>query len=1143
MRGWIGALVVLGASLWLSGCAAEPPSGSSTDAAASRVEQLDDLGALWSFYKFHYIEDGRVVALDENRITTSEGQGYAMLRAVWSDDAETFASVWAWTKQHLQVREDHLFAWKWKDRVLDLHSATDADTDIALALLLAARVFEEPGYEAEAREIIDDIWEFEILEVAGAYFPTAGDWAKQESRPTLHVAYLAPYAYAEFAKVDPVHPWKRVIDTSYDVLHWLYFDQEVSFPPEIVYVDRATGSLALANRRGGETSDFSYDAFPIYWRVAQDQRWHHRWQAPLREKMLAPLRRAYAETGRLFDRYDLAGKPLSNLEALPLYATVHALASVIDEEFAMQLQREKLDPLWQNALAGRDSPYYLHNWLWFDRALDLDLTRRFDEFLGFLYPFDSRSFSATFPWLSFLACLLLFPFARFARGPISRPIAVVAFLVPAFAVCVQYLAWRGLHSLNFIEPMGPAISISLWLAELYCFFSVVLLVVQVGVGAPRPRRRPEATTYRPPVDILIPIFREPLEILERTLLAARAIRYSPFEIHVLDDGHRSEVRELAERLGVRYLAGPQKHAKAGNLNHAIPQCEGELIVVFDTDHVPVASFLEETVPWFHDPGVGFVQTPHHFGNPDIFQRAFRVSGRIPNEQDMFNHAIQSRRDAWGGAFFVGSGAVFRRTAIEGIGGFKLLSITEDIHTSQHLHAAGWRSVFVDRDLAVGLAAENLASYIVQRRRWMLGCLQIFFRDNPLWLRGLSLRQRLGYFASLYYFFFPLARIIFWTAPLAYLLFHLHPIFSQVSVLTALLIPYLIVLPMMSTVLVPGWPRPLWGPFYEGAVSAPLARSMFDLLLPKSLGFAVTPKGLKSEKARFDWRSSKWTLLLAAVMAFAIAKGLLELELFGIEKDAYFFNLTWAGFNLLFLVASIMVAWERPQLRGEGRVPCDRPARIRFGNDVVAARARDLSLSGCALDLERAAQLPSEFSLELGSVTGPIELRGRLVYHERIRREDRVGVQFLDLSSEARTGLLLKVIAAPETWSSAHASEVRSYIGAAAAFFAALVRFPRAQRRTRRRHPRAFRLQRLRLVSGGRDEAVLLCGVSPLGLGVVRAGSPPLVGAHWRISCLTGPERQGRVVHVRRRMLFLWQIGIELVEQPGGSRAIEVELAA
>lgn len=859
--------------------------------------------------------------------------------------------------------------------------------------------------------------------------------------------------------------------------------------------------------------------------------------------MLDPLRAAYAETGRIYDRYDLSGEPLSQLEALPLYATVHSLATVVDEDFARRLREEKLDVLWNKALVGSETPYYLHNWLWFDAAFDLDVTRRFDEFLAFLYPFDTRSFSANFPLLPFAACVLLFPIARFARGPRWRPIAVSAFLVAAFSVSIRYLWWRGSHSLNFIEPAGPYISISLWLAELYCFASVVLLVVQVGIGAARERRRPDMAGPCPSVDVLIPIFREPIEILERTLLAARAMRYERFEIHVLDDGHRAEVRQLAERLGAHYVAGPQQHAKAGNLNHALKLCRGELIVVFDTDHVPVRSFLEETVPWFQDPQVGFVQTPHHFSNPDIFQRAFRVSDRVPNEQDMFNHGIQSRRDGWGGCFFVGSGAVFRRAAIEGIGGFKLLSITEDIHTSQHLHAAGWRSVLVNLDLAVGLSAENLASYIVQRRRWMLGCLQIFFRDNPLFCGGLSLRQRVGYFASLYHFFFPLSRLVFWAAPLVYLLFHLHPIFSQVSVLTALLIPYLIVLPMMSAVLVPGWPRPLWGPFYENAVSAPLARSMLDLLLPKSLGFAVTPKGIVTQKARFDWSSTRWTLLCTAITVFAIGKGLWEFHLFGIEKDAYFFNLAWASYNLLFLLAALLVAWERPQRREEDRVLRELPVQIDLGNRVVGARTRDLSLSGCSLLLDDATLLPGDLSLKMEMGDGHIARRGKLVYHERIHGRHRVGVQFLDPSPETRRELLLRVIAAPETWGRAHEAETRSHLGAAATFLAAIAGFARPFRQSRRRHPRVRRLERLRLLCGGREQNVLLCSSSPLGLGIVCSGRPAAVGAIWRISYLGGSGRWGRVVYAKRRLPFIWYVGIELIEAPAESLVTEVELAA
>ena len=1142
----IGLIALLMTS-WALGCS---PSGTFEEAglpehATRRVERLDELAALWGFYKFHYIDDGRVISLDEDRITTSEGQGYAMLRAVWSDDEETFERVWSWTQRHLAREDDRLFSWKWKGRVLDRHAATDADTDIALSLLLAARRFAEPDYAEQALAIIRDIWEKEILVIADACHVTAGDWVQREPVPVIHVGYLAPYAYAEFAKIDSEHPWSCVADTAYDVLRWIYVDNEIAFPPERIYLDRETGALQLESPDTRRVGDFGYDVFPIFWRIALDAHWHWRMEGALRERMLAPLRTAYERDGRLFDRARPDGRALSELEALPLYATVHSLAEVADPDFAHRLRDEKLEALWKKAIAGKETPYYLHNWLAFDETLSLGLTRRFDEFLGFLRPFDMRTFESNFPTLPFVACLILFPLVRLTRGTRWQRPLLAAFLLAAFAVCLRYLAWRGLHSLNFIEQAGPVISVSLWIAELYCFASVLLLVVQVGLRGVRERERPEAPGFTPSVDILVPIFREPLEILERTILAARAIDYPNTEIHVLDDGHREEVRELARRQGVHYRPGPRAHAKAGNLNQALSETAGELVAIFDTDHVPTSSFLAETVPFFHDPTIGFVQTPHHFRNPDVFQLALRVSGRVPNEQDMFNHGMQSRRDSWGGAFFVGSGAIFRRAALESVGGFKLLSITEDIHTSQHLHAAGWRSAFVNQDLAVGLAAEDLASYIVQRRRWMLGCLQIFFRDNPLFCRGLPLRQRLGYFASLYYFFFPLARVVFWITPLYYLLFHLHPILSEVSVLTALLIPYLVVLPMISAALLPEWPRPFWGPFYENAVSAPLARSVFDLLLPKSLGFQVTPKGLTRETHRFDWRSARWTLVLVALTAIAIAKGVWELVYFGIEKDAYLFNLAWSGYNLLFLVGGLMLAWERPQRRHEERVERVLPIRLDLGGGepAIEARTRDLGLGGCSLELGAPVTLPDAFDIELCFPSGKgIRLRTGLVYHERIAGRVRIGLRFLDPSPETHRALFLAVFADPATWARAHERQARSQLAATATFLWAFASYFRPARVTRRHAPRRLRLRRIRRIEPDGEHTLWLRDASARGLGLMGTGEPPALDQPWRIRSRDASTRWGRTVHAERCLLFFWRAGIELVADPNDGEKRVVELA-
>ena len=1115
------AILMLGLCSLLAGSA---EAKSSSLAGDQYIRRLDDLSALWSFYRQTYIRDGRVISLDEQGITTSEGQGYAMLRAVWSNDRSTFESVWRWTQQHLQVRNDKLFAWKWNGKILSLDAATDADTDIALALLLAARRFDNAGYEREALAILYSIWDLEILHLVSGSFVTAGNWALHEDYPTIHVAYLAPYAYEIFASVDSNHDWRRVIETSYALLHWLYDEQRVALPPEIIYLERERGRLLLKHPRSGATADFSYDAFPLFWRVALDAQWFGRSESALRGKMLAFFWSEWQTRGTFLDRYSTRGEPRSRIDGLPLYATVHALALQDHPELARRLNEHVLPRLHTNALAGKGTPYYLHNWLWFARATELQQTRRYDEYLAFLRPFDFAGFSAYVPWELCGVTLLLFLVCRW------HWVLKLAFLTCGFSLCIRYLDWRLNETLNWIEPGGPFISLSLWFAELYACSTVLLLIVQVGV---RQRRRPavpvaQPNGFEPTVDVLIPIYSESCNILEKTLIGAHAIDYGNKRIHVLDDSHREEVRELAERYGATYVHGPKRHAKAGNLNNALARTDGDLVVVFDTDHIPVSTFLKETVPYFSDPRMGFVQTPHHFYNQDIFQRALGTGARIPNEQDLFNHAIQSGRHGWGGAFFVGSGAVFRRSAINEVSGFNLMSITEDIHTSQHLHARGWKSAFVEKDLAVGLTAENLASYIVQRRRWMLGCLQIFFKDNPLLCRGLPLRHRAGYFASLYYFFFPLARVVFWITPLYFLLFHLHPIFSEVSILVAYLLPFMLILPMMSSTLVPGWPRLLWSSTYEATVAFPLFRSMFDLFLPKRLGFKVTPKGLTSHRRTFDWRSSMSLMAATLVTIVAITKGLWEFWYFGIERDAYFFNLSWAGINLVMLLVGLSMAWERPQRRGEDRVGKSLKCHWHATTQQFDGMTEDISLSGCSIVTPSAESIPDSFMLTIHGQT-PMTFHARVVYHERLSGgRIRCGAAFVTPTDLHRRWLVLNLFADPSTWADAHQAHVRNPVMMAAHLFMGLWRATRPTLTRRRHTPRRSCIRPVRIPRGGSMRWALIRDQSKHGLGLLVFGKP--TDCH-SILHIDKPTGDFEVLYSRRTWLWIWRIGLRDTATP------------
>jgi cellulose synthase (UDP-forming) len=1128
MRAVAGSLLALSAAALLS-------CGHAPARSADRARERDELSALWSLYRYTHVQGGRVVAHDEGGITTSEGQAYAMLRAVWTNDRAAFDEVWRWTREHLQVRDDRLLAWKWKDRVLDRNGATDADQDAALALVLASRRFAEPRYLEEARRLLGDIWEREVIVAGGRPFPTGGNWAPAERFPTIHVAYLSPYAYEVFAGVDPSRPWRDLVRSSYDVLRFLFVEKGLALPPEIVFVDPSTGALLL-ERPGKGPAHFGYDAVPIYWRVALDARWFgRRGEADLRARMLAFPREAFRAEGRLRERYTTAGRPLSDLDGLPHLASIQALAAVEDPPFADRLRREKLDELFERALGGEDTPYYLHNWLWFGRALELDVIRRYDEPLAFLLGLDWGAFRERFPLLPFAAALALAPLAR------RRAWARLLVLALALGLSLRYLGWRAASTLNFVEPFGPAISLALLAAEVYAFSTVALLAVQVGVlGRRRPAPAPLAADEpHPTVDVLVPIYSESLEILDRTLAACTAMRWERKTIHVCDDSHREEVARLAAEHGARYLAGPRRHAKAGNLNSALAATSGDLVVVFDTDHVPSAAFLERTAPHFRDPRMGVVQTPHHFTNPDVFQRAFGPSAAVPNEADLFNHAIQGGRDAWGGAFFVGSGAVFRREAIASVGGFHLLSITEDIHTSQKLHARGWRSAFVDEDLAAGLSAESVQSYLVQRRRWMLGCLQIFWKDNPLFERGLPLRHRVGYFASLWYFFFPLARVAFFVTPLWYLLFHLHPLFADLPVLLAYLVPHLVLAPLAASVLVPGWPRLLWGSVYECAVAFPLARAMLDLLLPKRLGFKVTPKGLTSDRRRFDVRSSRLTLAAAALAAVALAKGGYELVTYGIEVEAYAFNLSWAGANLVALLAALLVAWERPQRRGDERV--SRRLRVRLAGYDGPAETVDLSGTGACLLLSSNAPLAPEVELSFDSPE-PLRIRARVVWREHVGREERAGLAFVGIDAAARRALVRIAYSADGAFAGAHERRARTQLGMAARLLAGIVRSLLPLRPRRRLSTRRRALRPVSFVAAGARTRALQVDASPGGIGLVFLGAAPDLAAPLPVLSRAG-VRWTRVAHARRILPGLWRVGLAYLPAPVATAEARGYLAA
>lgn len=441
------------------------------------------------------------------------------------------------------------------------------------------------------------------------------------------------------------------------------------------------------------------------------------------------------------------------------------------------------------------------------------------------------------------------------------------------ALTLRYLLWRSLSTLNVSTPLDGVFSIGLFLLELLMLISsTIQLFLMLRV---RDRRREadwlamdvEEGRYTPTVDVLIPTYNEPVFILRRTVIGCQAMDYPYKQIYLLDDTHRSEIRILAEELGCHYLTRPDnRFAKAGNLNHAIQQTNGDLLVVFDADFVPTTNFLTRTVGFFQDPQVALVQTPQSFYNPDPIARNLGLENILTPEEEVFYRQIQPIRDGAGSVICSGTSFVVRRSALEAMGGFVTDSLSEDYFTGIRLSAQGYRLVYLDEKLSAGLAAENIAAHAIQRLRWARGTLQAFFiKSNPLTIRGLNPIQRLAHLEGLLHWFTSISRVGFLLMPLAYSFLGVIPLRAEASELLYFFLPYYLVQIAVFSWLNYRSRSALLSDIYSLVLCFPLALTVIQAMLnPFARGFKVTPKGTASDRYSFNWNLA-WPLLILFVL--------------------------------------------------------------------------------------------------------------------------------------------------------------------------------------------------------------------------------------------------------------------------------------
>ncbi|WP_289149516.1 UDP-forming cellulose synthase catalytic subunit [uncultured Salipiger sp.] len=627
------------------------------------------------------------------------------------------------------------------------------------------------------------------------------------------------------------------------------------------------------------------------------------------------------------------------------------------------------------------------------------------------------------------------------------------FIVLAIAsvFVMRYWIWRLAETLpSQDDPLSFAAAVLLFGAETFTVALFFLTALVTADPIDRDPPQPMRPSQVPSVDILVPSYNEPPELLAVTLAAAKQVIYPEGRKTVVlcDDGgtdqrcnhpdpdisrgaqeRRKLLQELCRDMDIVYSTRARnEHAKAGNLNAALQRLTGDLVLILDADHVPSRDILARTAGYFvENPRLFLVQTPHFFTNRDPIERNIGLPETCPSENEMFYSTIHRGLDRLGGAFFCGSAALLRRKALDEVGGISGVTITEDAETALDIHSRGWESMYVNRAMIAGLQPETFASFIQQRGRWATGMMQILILKNPLFRSGLSLAQRLCYLNSMSYWLFPVVRMTFLLSPLFYLFFGLQVFVVQPDEVMAYILPYLLVALLVQNGLFARVRWPLISEVYEIAQTPYLLMAVFKTMLrPHAAKFNVTAK---DESLDNDFISPVMRpLFIITLIMFGglVAAGI---RWYMYPGDRLIVQIVggWALFNFILTVLSLRSVFERQRRLRKPRTEIMVPAAVWSESKTAGA--------GVSAVLRMSSARTMQFTLsdddEAREALGMVRSGDRLVLRPAIPAapdlQHHLRLQVTRVSNDEQAGRGTTVTVEVEDGQLIPASEITAYL--------------------------------------------------------------------------------------------------------------------